>query len=102
MCIIRCCSYAAGIKLPKAPSEYSKIIVTFSQNGEILVVKNKSDLTLQSDSIKVQLTQQETALFNAPGVALMQVRTYKSVYDAPGSRMWAIQVYPTNNEVILS
>ena len=67
-----------------------------------IIVKNKAALTLQENAVKVQLTQEETALFTAPGTALLQLRAYKSEYDAPGSRMWAIPVYPTNNEEILS
>lgn len=102
MAIIRCCSYTAGIKTPINPAEYSKIIVTFSQDKKQIIVKNKAELTLQADAVKVQLTQEETALFSAPGEALLQLRAYKSEYDAPGSRMWAIPVYPTNNEEILS
>lgn len=101
MAIIRCCSYTAGIKTPINPAEYSKILVTFSQDKKKIVVKGKAELTLQEDAVKVQLTQEETALFSAPGTALLQLRAYKSEYDAPGSRMWAIPVYPTNNEEIL-
>lgn len=102
MAIIRVCSYTVGIKTPIDPSEYSKIVVTFSQDGKTVVQKDKPQLTLQSDGVKVQLTQQETALFKAPGKALMQLRAYKSAYDAPGSQMWAIDVYPSNNEEVLS
>lgn len=102
MAIIRCCSYTAGIKTPIDPAEYSEILVTFSQDKRLIIVKNKASLTLQEDAVKVQLTQEETALFTAPGTALLQLRAYKSEYDAPGSRMWAIPVYPTNNEEILS
>ena len=85
MAIIRCCSYTAGIKTPIDPAEYSEILVTFSQDKKQIIVKNKAALTLQEDAVKVQLTQEETALFSAPG-----------------SKMWAIPVYPTNNEEILS
>lgn len=102
MAIIRCCSYTAGIKTPIDPAEYSEILVTFSQDNKQLVVKRKAELTLQADAVKVQLTQQETSQFTAPGTALLQLRAYKSEYDAPGSRMWAIPVYPTSNEEILS
>ena len=102
MAIIRCCSYEVGIKTPVNPSTYSKILVTFSQDGQEVIVKEKTDLTLLSDGVKVKLSQTETAQFNAPGVAMLQLRAYTSLYNAPGSRMWAIDVYPTNNERILS
>ena len=102
MAIIRCCSYEVGIKTPVDPSTYEKILVTFSQNNAQILVKQKTDLTLLSDGVKVKLTQEETALFDAPGTALLQLRAYTSQYNAPGSKMWAIDVYPTNNEEILT
>ena len=102
MAIIRCCSYEVGIKTPVNPSIYSKILVTFSQNGRQIIVKEKADLSLLSDGVKVRLSQAETEQFNAPGVAMLQFRAYSSIYNAPGSRMWAIDVYPTNNERILT
>ncbi len=102
MAIIRCCSYEVGIKTPVDPSTYDKILVTFSQKDRQILVKQKTDLTLLEDGVKVKLTQEETALFTAPGDALMQLRAYTSQYNAPGSRMWAIPVYPTNNEEILT
>lgn len=102
MAIIRCCSYTAGIKTPIDPHDYSEILVTLSQDGKQLVVKRKEDLTLQDDAVRIQLTQEETSLFTVPGPAMLQLRAYKSPYDAPGSRMWAIPVYPTNNEEVLS
>lgn len=102
MAIIRCCSYEVGIKTPVDPSTYSKILVTFSQNGRQVIVKEKADLTLLNDGVKVKLLQTETSLFTAPGDAMMQLRAYTSQYNAPGSKMWAIPVYPTNNEEILT
>lgn len=102
MAIIRCCSYETGIKTPIDPAGYAKILVTFSQNGKKVIVKHKADLTLLEAGVKIKLTQNETALFSAPGNAELQFRAYVSEYNAPGSRMWVIPVYPTNNEEILS
>lgn len=102
MDLVRVCSFTVGVITPRAPSEYSKIIVTFAQNGKTVITKNKSDLELQSTGVKIQLTQAETAMFEAPGVALMQLRAYKSEYDAPGSKCWALNVYPALSEEILS
>lgn len=102
MDLVRVCSFTVGIITPRDPAEYSRIVVTFSQNGKTVITKNKSDLTLQENGVKIQLTQAETALFQAPGVALMQLRAYKSAFDAPGSKCWALNVYPALNEEILS
>ena len=102
MSLIRACSYQAAIKTPIDPSEYERILVTFSQNDRNLINKEKSQLDLQSDSVVVKLTQEETKQFTVPGVALLQIRAFKSVYEAPGSRIWPIQVYPALNDEILT
>lgn len=102
MSIRRVCSYSATIQTPVDPSTYSAIVVTFAQAGETIVSKNKSALTLGANSITVNLDQSETKLFDPTKNALMQVRCYKSQYDAPGSEIWAIRVDPALNEDILS
>ena len=59
MAFRRACSYQATIKTPVDPSTYSAIAVTFKQ-GETVVQKTLSDLTLTATSVVVQLTQEET------------------------------------------
>lgn len=100
--IIRACSYKATIKLPEAASTYSKILVTFAQDGAILVEKNKSDLTIDNDTVVVNLTQAETKLFNPSLLAMMQVRCFDSAYNAPGSVVFGIKVCPALDDEVLS
>ena len=100
--IIRACSYKATIKLPEVASNYSKILVSFAQNGTVLVEKNKSDLTIEDDTAVVKLTQAETKLFNPSLLAMMQVRCYGGTYDAPGSVVFGIKVCPALNDEVLS
>lgn len=110
MAIRRACSYKATIKTPLAPSEYSAIRVTFSQNDAAVLSKNLGDsgLTISGDYVIVQLSQSETLQFSAvnnsrqPAYALLQIRCYRSTYDAPGSRIWALPVYRSLNEEVLS
>lgn len=102
MAIIRACSYNCSIKTPEAPTQYSKILVTFSQGKTKLIDKDENDLTYTADAVEVHLTQEETKLFKAPAQALMQIRCFKSQYDAPGSKLFAIDVYPALNDEVLS
>ena len=105
MAIKRACSYTSTIQLPEAPSYYSAIVVTFGQGGNrTLITKNKSALVLDESkkTAVVQLSQTETKLFEACEKAFMQIRCYHSTYDAPGSRIWAIDVCPSLNEEVLS
>lgn len=102
MSIRRVCSYNATIQLPEAPSNYSKILVSFMQAGQIVIEKDEDDLVIGTDTVTVQLDQTETKTFAADKVALMQVRCYKSQYEAPGSAIWTINVEPALNETVLS
>lgn len=102
MGIRRACSYKAVIKTPLAPSNYSKILVTVQQDGNNLISKNQSALTIGTDSVTMNLTQAETSLFEAGKRAFVQIRCYASAYDAPGSKAWPVEVWPALDDQILS
>ena len=112
--IRRACSYAATITTPEAPGEYSAILVSFAQDQQIVhsfelgdpeIVVNESDVT-------VQLSQEQTKVFlpsagspmgtQTVGPVYLQLRCYKSTYDAPGSKTWAIEVYDSLEMEVLS
>ena len=113
--ITRVCSYEAAILTPAPPSHYTRIVVTFSQNQEILATKTEQDqgrgMTLGEDGIVVSLTQEETSRF-APSLespmgrrcgepAYMQIRAYASPYEAPGSCDWEMDVLDSLSEEVL-
>lgn len=102
--IVRACSYNATIQTPDDPNNYSQIKVTFAQEGNIVVEKNKSALTIDSTegTVTVHLTQAETKLFDAAKMALMQIRCFASANDAPGSCVFGIPVCPALNDEVLS
>ena len=104
MAITRVCSYTATIQTPLPPEEYSAILVTFAQNQQNMIIKQLGDpgITVESDSVIVQLTQEETMQLAAGVPALMQIRCFKAPYQAPGSMIWAIEVYDALNEEVLS
>ena len=114
MAIRRACSYAATITTPEAPSNYGAILVSFAQNQRVVhsfelgdpeIVVNDSDVT-------VQLTQEQTAVFSpsqgspmgrdSAQMVYLQIRCYKSAYVAPGSKTWAIEVFDSIEEEVLS
>lgn len=100
MAMVRACSYVAEIETPAAPSEYSAIQVTVKQ-GNVEINKELSDLTLTEDSVMVKLSQTDTAQFTCGENAYLQIRCYKSEYDAPGSEVWIIPVRPALNDEVL-
>ena len=114
MAIRRACSYAATITTPEAPANYSAILVSFSQNQQIIHSFELGDdeIAVNTDDITVQLTQEQTAAFqpsqgspmgreNAQP-AYLQIRCYKSDYVAPGSKTWSIEVYDSLETEVLS
>ena len=101
MAIKRACSYQATIKTPKAPDTYSSILVTFQQDGVNLISKDLTDLTCDENYVIVNLNQEETKLFQATIPAYLQIRCYAGEYDAPGSKIWPLDVYPALDDQIL-
>lgn len=101
MGIRRACSYQASIRPPQSPGSYSALLLTISQNGQNLINKTAQQLTLTDTQIIVKLTQAETKQFTAGVPAYMQLRCYSSAYNAPGSKVWALDVYPALNDEVL-
>lgn len=114
MAIHRAGTCPVTIKTPKAPSEYSTILVTFAQGQQIIVEKTNGDTGFETteDSVVVTLSQEDTLLFQptmgspmggVPGpMAYMQIRCYKSATEAPASAVWPLEVYDSLNQEVLS
>lgn len=101
MGIRRACSYQATFQTPQPPSNYSDILVTFSQNGQNLINKTRYQLAVEEYSVTAQLTQEETKLFAAGTPAQVQIRCFGAVYDAPGSAVFSVEVWPALNDTVL-
>ena len=101
MAIRRACSYQADIKTPEAPSVYSAILVTFQQNQNNLINLDETQLVIGDELVTVQLDQEQTKMFQAGVPAFLQIRAYKSQYEAPGSKVWTLEVYPALNDEVL-
>ena len=102
MAFRRACSYTATIQTPEAPSNYSAILVTFAQDGENIIEKDETEITIGDANIVVKLDQTETKQFACGKKAFLQVRCYKSQYEAPGSAIWALDVCPVLNDEVLT
>lgn len=101
MAIRRACSYQADIKTPEAPSAYSALLVTFQQNQTNLINLDETQLVIGDELVTVQLDQEQTKMFQAGVPAFLQIRAYKSQYEAPGSKVWTLEVYPALNDEVL-
>ena len=101
MSIRRACSYVAAFTLPEDADNYSAIRVTISQNRMQVINKDTQDLVLSGRVATLQLSQNETLLLSACVPAQIQLRAYKAMYDAPGSKIFTVDVNDSLNEEVL-
>lgn len=101
MGIRRACSYRVTFQTPEPPSNYSDILVTFSQLGNNLINKPRYNLLVEEYTVSAQLTQEETKLFTAGTTAQIQIRCYGGSYNAPGSAVYSVDVWPALNDTVL-
>ena len=101
MAFTRSGSYSCTNQPPKDPSTYSKMLITFAQNGQNLVVLDENDVTISGSDIIVELTQEQTALFTPGKPAWVQGKFYAAPNDVPVTPEWIIDVLPVLNDTIL-
>lgn len=101
MGIRRACSYKVTFHTPEPPTNYSEILVTFSQKSQVLINKLKINLLVEDNAVIAQLTQEETSLFTAGTPADIQIRCFGGIYNAPGSSVKTVEVWPVLNDTIL-
>lgn len=101
MSIRRACSYSAAFTLPDDALSYTALLVTVSQNRKQIINKEMDQLALAGRVATLRLTQEETLLLSADYPAQLQIRAYKGAYDAPGSRIFTVDVNPSLNEEVL-
>lgn len=80
---------------------FARILITYAQEGEIILEKNESDLTWNGNVASVTLTQEETNLFQAGVDAKRQVRTLTEEGDALVSYEDVIKVAGVLNDIVL-
>lgn len=82
------------------PSQYDVILVTYSQNGQIVLEKEQSDLTFDGNVASVTLTQAETNLFSE-GVVTIQIRiAMANGYSFPSQKV-VVPVEDVLNDTVL-
>lgn len=62
-----------AFRLPFEPSLIRRFLLTYSQNGEVLLEKNETQLSVVGNTWLLTLTQEETNLFSS-GWADVEVR----------------------------
>jgi hypothetical protein len=65
-----------------------KIKISYAQDGNVVLTKEKDDCTLQGNAVKVRLTQEETLKFNARYKVQIQVRVLTTENDSLASKIY--------------
>jgi len=74
--IIRTTTPTHILRFPFDPADCDEILVTYKQNDDIKVEREKGQVTINNadKTIEYTLTQEETYAFNARGVVYLQVK----------------------------
>lgn len=85
-------------ELPFDTSSIAELEISYKQNGVVKLVKGLSDVTLDGNTISLQLTEAETVAFYENGNVGIQVW----IRDASGlallSDIFSTSIYPAQNK----
>lgn len=68
-----------------------EIKITYSQNGEEVLVKRTQDCTIEKNKIITKLSQEDTFLFNSDDAVSIQVRILTTANEALTSQIMKIK-----------
>ena len=85
---------------PDNPNTYDAILITYKQN-EIVLEKEKPDLTIDGNTASVMLTQEETKLFTPDALVKVQVRVAYNGGEAFASPVTVLRVEDVLNDEVL-
>lgn len=87
---------------PAPPSDYSKILITYSQGGVIAMEKGKEDLAFgENNTAWFRLTQTETKAFAPDQTVRIQVRVLTPAGEAYASEIFSLRVSDVLNKDVL-
>lgn len=89
---------------------FKTILITYSQGGEIVLEKGKNDLTFEEKTEcnkkvylgTLQLTQEESNLFEADRTVLVQIRAVSYDGDVVASEKMSVSVKDVLNDEVLT
>lgn len=87
---------------PDDPSEYKRILITYSQGDKIILEKTEEDMIFEDMTGRLSLSQEETSLFSPNGKVRIQVRVLTDGDTALASDIFTINVSDVlNGEVLI-
>lgn len=88
--------------LPFDTQQVRALCIAYAQRGEILLKKSAADCTLDGDSVRVRLSQEETLRFTAGDRVQLQLRVLTENGDVFASRVLGACVEDAICEEVLS
>ena len=89
-------------ELPFDYSQFvSKLLLTYKQNGNIVLEKTEKDITFNGNIVEVELTQEETNLFNGDEIVKIQLRVLTLGNEALASEEFTIMANEVLNDKVL-
>lgn len=79
----------------------NKLRISYEQNGEIVLRKEKKDCQMSGDTIALKLTQEETLKFNAPSNVRVQLHALTTDGNSLATTPVSVPVYILLDKVVL-
>lgn len=88
--------------LPFAAELVKEVRITYEQNGEIVLEKAETDCTFVENSIKLELTQEETLLFDTKYNVKIQLKVLTTEGKVMASQIESVRVGEILNKEVLT
>lgn len=89
------------ITVPFPKNLIDKVVVTYYQDGKIVLEKHTDDLTISDYSVTAELNQEDTLRFEADKMVVIQIKVKTTDGDViPSDNMYA-SVYKVLNKEVL-
>ena len=99
--MIRATTPTHRFTLPFDYAQYvKKILITYSQRGEIVLEKHENDVQIDGNIVSYKLTQEETKLFSNGDVRI-QVRVLTLNNEALASEKYSMHIDNVLNDEVL-
>lgn len=99
--MIRATTPTHRFTLPFDYAQYvKKILITYSQRGEIVLEKHENDVQIDGNIVSYKLTQEETKLFSNGDVRI-QVRVLTLNNEALASEKYSVHIDNVLNDEVL-
>lgn len=92
---VRGATWEHVFELPFSTSLIKDLEIAYSQDGTTIFTKRLADCRIVDDKIRIELSPQDTFLFEGDKTAQVQIRILDPIYNEPNSQIVDFIVYPS-------